>query len=231
MTGFIIKIIAVITMFLDHVKYAIPDTQCFLTQYFGRIAFPLFAFFIAEGLAYTKDRKKYITRMTIFAIISQIPFMLFKSLFSNSFMFNVMFTFLLAMIEIYILEFFEKQTELPNFLKYIIIIFTLFSILFCGNYMPVDYRWFGIATVWIFYLLREKKILKLVLYAITVVIYYLYRNGFIIANVDFISVLFTISPILIILLYNGKQGKKLKYFFYLFYPVHMLILYGLSFIF
>ena len=130
MTGFIIKIIAIVTMLLDHIKYVIPATNIFLTQYFGRIAFPLFAFLIAEGMIYTKNRKKYIIRMLIFALISQIPFILFKNIFSSDFMLNVMFTFLFAMIGIYILEFFKSQKEMSKFLKYLVIIFTLLTIAF-----------------------------------------------------------------------------------------------------
>jgi hypothetical protein len=96
MTGFILKIIAVVTMVLDHIKYAVPVTDCFVTKYFGRISFPIFAFLISEGLIHTKNRKKYFLRMLIFACISQIPFMLFRSLVADKFLLNIMFTFLFA---------------------------------------------------------------------------------------------------------------------------------------
>ena len=65
MTSFIIKIIACITMVLDHIKYAIPETECFLTTYFGRFAFPLFAFLLVEGYSHTSDLKKYYKRLFI----------------------------------------------------------------------------------------------------------------------------------------------------------------------
>ena len=60
MTGFILKFIAMCSMVLDHIKYAVPATNNFITQYFGRLAFPIFAFLISEGMIHTKSRKKYI---------------------------------------------------------------------------------------------------------------------------------------------------------------------------
>jgi hypothetical protein len=106
MSIFIIKIIAVVTMVLDHIKYAIPQTNNFITQYFGRISYPLFAFVFVEGYLHTSNKKKYAIRLFIFAIISQIPFMLFRSLIGkNSWkMLNIMFTLLLGFIGIFIYE-------------------------------------------------------------------------------------------------------------------------------
>ena len=231
MTVFVIKILAVITMILDHIKYAIPITNCFFTQCFGRISFPLFAFLISESIIHTKSRKKYIGRIAIFAIISQIPFMLFRSLVADYFMLNIMFTFLFSILGILVIDFFKSQKEISIILKYIITSFSLFSIMMLGSFIPVDYRWFGILTVWIFYIFREKKILRTIIFIFEVVIYYFVGNGYNFSNVNFFSVIFTILPSLIILFYNGKQGKKLKYFFYWFYPIHMLIIYFLSFIF
>lgn len=59
MTIFVLKIIAIISMFLDHVRYAVPVVEDFAAMYLGRIAFPLFAFFISEGYIHTKNVKKY----------------------------------------------------------------------------------------------------------------------------------------------------------------------------
>ena len=115
--------------------------------------------------------------------------------------------------------------------KFIISVVTLITILLVGNKIPVDYNWFGILTVWIFYFLRDKKFLRTVSYIILVVLYYISRY---IRNIELINmwtVFFTALSGIIILFYNGKEGKKLKYFFYLFYPIHMLIIYGISFVF
>lgn len=231
MTGFVLKIIAVITMILDHVRYAVPVTECFITKYGGRLSFPIFAFLITEGLIHTKSRKKYFMRMLAFACISQIPFMLFRTLILDKFMLNIMFTFLFAILGIVIVEFFQDREELSNLYKFFIVVATLFTILLVGYKIPVDYGWFGILTVWLFYFIRDKKFLRTVSYIILVIIYYISRFIPHIELIDIWSVVCTALPGIIILFYNGREGKKLKYFFYLFYPIHMLIIYGLSFIF
>lgn len=231
MTGFVLKIIAVITMILDHVRYAVPVAECFITKYGGRLSFPIFAFLITEGLIHTKSRKKYFMRMLFFACISQIPFMLFRTLILDKFMLNIMFTFLFAITGIVIVEFFQDREELPNLYKFFIVVAALFTILLVGYKIPVDYGWFGILTVWLFYFLRDKKVLRTVSYIILVIIYYISRYIPHIELINIWSVVFTALSGIIILFYNGKEGKKIKYFFYLFYPIHMLVIYGLSFIF
>ncbi|MBR3696893.1 MAG: hypothetical protein IKM97_01265 [Clostridia bacterium] len=101
MTVFTLKIIAVITMFLDHIKYAIPSTNSFITLYLGRLSFPIFAFLVSEGFIHTHSRPKYMFRMLLFAIISQIPFYLFVyNIVNSKTILNVMFTFEFALIRI-----------------------------------------------------------------------------------------------------------------------------------
>ena len=78
MSSFVIKIIACITMLLDHIKYSSPVFENFATEYLGRLSFPLFAFLIAEGYTHTKNLKKYYKRLFVFGLLSQIPFMLFR---------------------------------------------------------------------------------------------------------------------------------------------------------
>lgn len=118
MTGFILKLIAVITMVLDHIKYAVPATDCFLTKYFGRISFPIFAFLVTEGWIHTRSRKKYFIRMIIFALISQIPFMLFRTLVADKFLLNIMFTFILGILAIMSIDFAKEHTEIPSIFRF-----------------------------------------------------------------------------------------------------------------
>ena len=231
MTGFILKIIALITMVLDHIKYAVPVTNCFLTQYFGRLSFPIFAFVTTDGWGHTRNKKRYILKMFIFAFISQIPFMMFRSLVADKFLLNIMFTFLFAILGLWSLDFFENRKELSNFLKFLIMFCICATILACGFIIPVDYNWFGIAVVWLFYILRNNKVARTITYPILVILYYLSAYMTNINAINILSVIFTALPGFIILFYNGKEGRKMKYFFYTFYPVHMLIVYGLSFLF
>ncbi|MBR3696894.1 MAG: hypothetical protein IKM97_01270 [Clostridia bacterium] len=91
--------------------------------------------------------------------------------------------------------------------------------------MHTDYKWYGVLTVWIFYIFRKSKILKSFFFILNNIIYYLCFGFFSINN--FFVFLFAVMPIILILLYNGKPGKKLKYFFYIFYPTHFFLLYSI----
>ena len=103
MSSFVLKIIAIISMFIDHVGYVVfGKFSCF--NYIGRIAFPIFAFQISEGYVHTKNLKKYFFRLFLFAIISQVPFMLFHSLISSDFSLNIFFTLLLGLACIFIYD-------------------------------------------------------------------------------------------------------------------------------
>jgi len=221
MSIFIIKIIACITMVLDHIKYAIPQTMGFITIYFGRIAFPLFAFLLGEGYAHTKNLKKYYKRLIIFAMISQIPFMLFRTLVGEWKMLNIMFTLLLGLIAITVFD------KLKN--KYYISIPIVAIIIFLGKLINVDYSWYGVMTVFVLYVFREKKILRLLVFSlINLIFYYITFCKNFSLNI-FISYIFaTLPAAIIMLLYNGKLGKKIKYLYYIFYPLHMLVLFVIT---
>lgn len=213
MTVFIIKIIACITMVLDHIKYICEPTTNFATMYLGRMSFPLFAFLLTEGYVHTSNLKKYFSRLIIFGIISQIPFMIFRTYVGEWLMLNIMFTLLLGLLAILVFDKFEN--------KYLSIPFVCI-IVYCGKLFRVDYGWFGVLVIFLLYLFRNHKVLLTISYVGVILIYYYLLNCL---NLKYIfSIIFTIAPIFIILLYNGKEGKKLKYFYYWFYPVHMIIL-------
>ena len=103
MTSFVLKIIALISMLSDHLGYIIFGRFSFMNC-IGRLAFPIFAFSITEGFNHTKNLKKYLYRLSIFAIVSQIPFMLFMSTFTSRFSLNILFTLLLGLIAISIYD-------------------------------------------------------------------------------------------------------------------------------
>ena len=82
MTSFVLKIIALISMFCDHFGDAFVKHFSFLNL-IGRIAFPIFAFQISEGFSHTHNLKNYFIRLGAFALISQIPFSLFNYIISR----------------------------------------------------------------------------------------------------------------------------------------------------
>lgn len=223
MTSFTIKCIACITMLLDHIKYSGPIFQNVLTMYLGRLSFPLFAFLVSEAYCHTSDLKKYYKRLLIFALISQIPFMLFRTLVGEWEMLNIIFTLLLGLTSIMVYD------KIKN--KYISIPIVICIIVF-GEIIKVDYGWLGVITVFIMYLLRNKKMFLPLIYGIIVFSYYysVVGNEYIFDIRNILLILFTWSSTFIINMYNGEKGKSMKYFFYWFYPIHMLGVYLLHFI-
>ncbi len=221
MNIFSIKLIACITMVFDHIKYGLPVTENFVTTYLGRISFPLFAFLITEGYVHTSNLKKYYQRLLIFGIISQIPFMLFRTLVGEWKLLNIMFTLLIGLIAITI---YDKEKN--KFISIPIMI----ALIFCGEFLNVDYGAFGIITVILMYMLKNKKVVLSIIYGVVVLIYYGINYKFNYSIELLLYCFFTWFPSLIICMYNGKQGRKMKYFFYCFYPIHMLIVYLLSFV-
>lgn len=216
MSIFVIKVIACIAMVLDHVKYAIPATEGTITIYLGRIAFPLFAFLLTEGYVHTKNIKKYYKRLIIFALISQIPFMLMRTLVGEYMMFNILFTLILGLIAINVYDKIDK--------KYISIPLVM-ALIYLGKIINVDYGWYGVAMIVILYISRGSNILRVPSFILLNILYY-FKLLITYYNLH-IFTLFICSnlPIIIILLYNGKLGRKIKYFLYAFYPAHLAILY------
>ena len=220
MTSFILKIIAVITMLCDHVGYFILNQFSFM-NYIGRLSFPIFAFLITEGYKHTKNLKKYIARLLIFAIISQLPYMLFINTFSNSFSLNILFTLALGLLGITL---YDKIEYKPLG----ILLVTLLSLI--AQFLHFDYGWFGIATIFIFYIFKEKKLLMNLFFCIVVFINYFYIY-LITSRIEYLFIILSCSLSLIpINLYNEKKGKDMKYFLYVFYPLHLIVLYLFSLI-
>ena len=215
-----LKVIAVITMLIDHVASVllrenpvvllqIADYQ--LTLYtllrtIGRIAFPIFAFLLAEGFHYTSDRKKYGIRLLVFALISEIPWNLEHSgkLFYSSQ--NVFFTLLLGFLGLCVIE------ELKTAAKKTKGIALLLALLLISIVLRADYGCSGFGFILLMGLLREYPVFR----AVTGSCFLSSRWQ---AGMAFIPIAF----------YNGKRGfikgRVLKILFYVIYPLHMLILY------
>ncbi len=230
MNAFVLKIIACFTMFIDHVGYIVFDGHSSWFNYVGRLAFPIFAFQISEGYIHTHDVKKYLLRLILFAFISQIPFLLFHSIINNELGLNVIFTLFLGLVAIII---YDKYNKFVGVFSAII-----FGII--AHFLNSDYSFYGVGITFLFYVFNKNKCLlaisfiiaTLMQYSYLILVYYNYgfeflKNVFIIYLPYFIC---TIFSIIIILCYNKKKGPSTKYFFYLFYPLHMILIYILSFV-
>lgn len=232
MSSFVLKCIAIITMLIDHTSIAYFGYTT-LFNVIGRFAFPIFAFQISEGYIHTNNLKKYFIRLFLFAIISQIPFMLFNSMLIDNFSFNIFGTLFVGLLAIWLYDKIANcDFELTKNKRFNLIInkaFGFISVILFGIISEVchfDYGFWGVAIIFLFYFFKNDKIGMVIFYITACIIKY--GIDIIIYGYHYLYVLLcigTILPIIFICLYNGKQGKKIKYLLYAFYPVHLLILY------
>lgn len=231
MTSFTLKIIAIISMFFDHFGYAFLGQFSFFNL-IGRLAFPIFAFQINEGYTHTRNLKKYFLRLVFFALVSQLPFSLFLHKYiNNSFQLNVFFTLFIGLFAIftydYIIKLFSNSKSKFHFDKLVgFIIVMLFASI--AQLLHTDYGFWGVIVIFAFYLFKNNKIASTISFVILCILKYSFNiimYGF--SYIYILLCVFTILPILFIRLYNGKQGKKIKYLLYVFYPLHLLLLYFL----
>ena len=226
-----LKILAMALMLLDHLWATIVPGNDWMT-YVGRIAFPIFAFMIAEGYAHTSDFKKYVKRLLIFGLISEIPFNLMSSgSFIYPFHQNVMFTLALGLLSIKAIDKFKQNIGIKSGLLCLLKV-ALFLLI--GTVGFVDYGAMGILVIIAFYIFRDIKFGWALQLASLVMLFIVTFKGqgfdLTIAGHGFFfpSQGFGVLAMIPIGLYNGKKGansKLLKHAFYWFYPAHMAAIY------
>lgn len=210
-----LKIIAVISMLVDHIgAYFFADIIWFRVA--GRLAFVLFAFFIATGWKKTSNRRKYFFTLLLFACISQVPYVAL-----NSWKLNILFTYLFALILIYLIEHLD-QNKIVHIVEIVALVMFLVSTEFWGF---VDYGMCGVALVLIFYFFEDKLLfysfsalcLTLMTFKKMALSSFTFENSI---------QIFSLVSLVLIALYNGKKGKlNLKWLFYIFYPLHLCVIY------
>lgn len=226
-----LQLIAVVLMLCDHIWATYMSFGDWLT-YIGRLAFPIFAFFIAEGFCRTSDVKKYALRLLGFGIISEIPFNLFYSSRTfNPYHQNVMFTLLLGLLAIIVIDRLKKDRSAKNIALSFLWLLLITAASVIGF---VDYGFLGVMTVVMFYLFRDFPFAWLCQLLGMVLINIVFFEGRVIPAEFFGKALeiptqgFAVLSLVPIWLYGGKRfGKNrvLQYGFYAFYPAHMLVLY------
>lgn len=134
-------------MFCDHLGDAVFGSFTFLNL-IGRIAFPIFAFQAVQGYLHTKNFKKHMAKLFLFACLSQIPFMLFLSTFSDEFVLNIFFTFFLGLLALYLYD------KCPHKVLGFLLVLCFSGI---GAVIHVDYSAFGILLIFCFYFFNEER--------------------------------------------------------------------------
>lgn len=210
MTSFAIKLTALIAMFIDHTGdvFARQSGLYIWMRGIGRLAFPIYCFLLVEGYHHTADVRKYLGRLGVFAVISEIPFDLcFEGKLMDATHQNVYFTLFLGLLMLVILE---RIPEIP--LK--LVVATVFCL--AAQELHCDYRYIGILMIIFFEYYRRIVVMR--------------DFTQLMCNIRFSTALqgFGIFALIPIHLYNGKKGPSMKYFFYAAYPVHLLIIYFIA---
>lgn len=194
-------------MALDHTGAVLYPSQIWL-RCLGRIAFPIFCFLIVEGFFHTRDVRRYMGRLGVFALISEIPYDLaFRGVPLEYAHQNVFFTLLIGIGMMVLLE---RNREWP--VKAVILLLAMWLAVLIRS----DYNFRGVLLIFVFYIFHESRWL-----AVTAGGFWNFLYQGVIQKYGVLSVL----PLA---LYNGERGRKMKYFFYIFYPAHLLLLYGIS---
>lgn len=224
--GGTLKGMAAVLMLTDHVG-AILLPQMLILRCIGRLAFPIFAFFIAEGYAHTQSFGRYLLRMAIWAAVSEIPFNLEFGHFFVPGRQNVLWTFCLALLT---LRGLDRLRRVPGAIGYAGAALVLAAGFAAGELLHVDYGGWGVLSVALFYLCRQGRYARPGLLAGMLVL-----NGLCIGSMKTavfgIQVpiqIFAVAALPLLWLYNGRPGAKgWRWAFYVFYPTHLLVLEGI----
>ena len=217
---FQIKMIAVLSMLIDHIGYVfydmLPGNVYFAMRCLGRAAFPIFACMLAEGFFHTKRIRYHLLLLAVFALLSEIPFNLFmdKRIISTGHQ-SVMLTLFLAFSGMIMFKYAKGNLR---FLSLTGLVLPLLA-----DYLHTDYGALGVITVYLFYLLslrHPEGMNRISSVEILSALLPLFAIAFLSWDKEYACVL----SVPILLLYNGERGRGCKYFFYLFYPLHFLVL-------
>lgn len=223
MSGSSLKVIALISMFADHIaKFWLMEYEWFVHPFFtightpispyfimaciiGRLAFPIFAFLLVEGYTHTRSVKSYALNLLLFALISILPYNLAKGYLWQWRGFNILFTLLFGLLGIHALERMPKA-------KSTLCILALMALAYL---MASNYGAMGVAYIVLLYITRQNRLYQ------TLVTCCAFIN-----RITTLSAVFAMIPIS---LYNGQRGfihgKIGKYLFYAAYPLHLLVIY------
>lgn len=225
-----LKILAMALMVCAHLWSTIVAGHNWLDS-IGRLAFPIFAFQIVEGFFHTENFKKYLLRMFLFALVSELPFNLMaEGGWIYPFHQNVMFTFCIALV---LMRWAEKVRETSKWRFALRFTVSALGGFLLGFITMVDYFGYGILMVLVFYLFRNVKFGWIGQLVCMIYINWEMMGGLVYPVSMFGRIVeipqqgLAVLALIPIWLYNGKQGphnKPLQYVCYAFYPVHMTIL-------
>ena len=215
LSGNVLKILAAIFMTIDHIGVMLfPRVE--ILRIVGRLALPIYAFMIAEGCKYTRNKKKYFGMVFGLGAVCQTVYYFFD----GSLYFSILITFSLSILMIYALQYWkQKKTALSG----LVFVSSVIATYLLNQWFTIDYGFWG-CMLPVFAALphgtdRDRLSVNATMLGIGLI--------FLRLSTDAIQCL-ALLALPLLYAYNGKRGKlKLKYFFYIFYPTHLVILEGI----
>jgi hypothetical protein len=250
MTSTTIKIIAMVLMLFDHIAEFIPGSPIWF-HWIGRISAPLFIFCMAWGFYYTHDRKKYLIRMYFFGLGMGIIDFICNNFYPNPEVYisnNIFVTLFLIGVIVWMIEYFKNNRKKGGLYLLLFVIYQIISTIICivagessnfygvmsflgaifGNLIFNEGSFIFVFLGVLIYFIRNNKLGLIVSYTVFSCLFMglewlLDPSAAGLLYVNYQWMMITALPLMLV--YNGKKGKGLKYLFYLFYPLHIVILF------
>ena len=216
LSGNALKLLAALFMTIDHVGVLLLP-HVIVLRILGRLALPICAFMIAEGCRYTRNRLRYFGSVFALGVLCQIVYyMVDRSLY-----FSILITFSLSIATIYALQDWKEQKTTRSALVFFGAVAGVYAL---NRVFAIDYGFWGCMlpvfaaafqkTAW------DRPWVNLGMLGL----------GLLVLAADLGQIQYYALPALPLLAcYNGRRGRwKLKYFFYLFYPIHLVLLQGIA---
>jgi hypothetical protein len=235
LSSYNLKAIAAAAMLVDHigaVLSAVPylNEKCGLLFYLfravGRVSFLVFAFLLSEGCFYTKDINKYLMRIAIFAVISQMPFNLFCNFVYGAdypvwgaYRQNIFFTWMWGIIAV---MFCKKIGASKNYFANVFYFAAVLLAMLLAELCNADYGAFGVLLVFMLYAYRPKDNLTIIRPYKQLAVLAVF--SFVMYSASPLWLLGALCAVVLIALYSGHEGKKATKLFYAFYPAHLICL-------
>jgi hypothetical protein len=248
MTAFTLKIIALAAMIIDHAAIVFPHHIPLEFRAVGRLAWPIFAYLLAEGFRHTKDPRKFMVRLGVLALISQIPYSLaitwagrhdyipwteaisFASFINNT---NIFYTLFLGGAAIMLF----RRLEAKGY-RTLAYIGAILPAALLAELLTADYGGMGVLFIFVMYVIAEKRkrlaamaVLGLSQFFPLVMLYLAGNMGAFQISITqrgaaaiVLMITFTLFSVVLTAFYNGKRGRDMKWLFYAAYPVHLAVL-------
>jgi hypothetical protein len=225
MTAFTLKIIALLAMLIDHTGAAFPDIFPFWFRCVGRLAWPIFAYLLAEGFRHTKAPEKFLMRLLAFSFISEIPFDIVTgnaiSFTANT---NIFYTLFFGGMAICLCERIKERRGWQT----MAVIAAILPTAILAEILTVDYGGIGVLFIFAMYAIKPKtpRLIAFGAFALSqfIPLAAAFFMGIEIPLKYLLMLPFALATVPLIAFYNGERGAKVKWLFYLTYPAHLAVL-------